>query len=120
MLFHIADCPCHGTEFHSYPREADRYPYGDPKKRTIKGIFNQINKGGIQYFFGKITNYTDKMLGKFSTAYDGEIVVCDLKNADRIMESVVSTTSMAVTRGISLCHSDRFFNEISYINCKEH
>lgn len=101
MLFHIADCPCHGREFHSYPVGLDFYPNGDPRgsrAHTLKSLFDRINGEEIQYFFGKITNETDIMLEKFSTVYNGEIVVCDLKNADRIFESVVSTTSMAVTR----------------------
>ena len=105
MLFHIADCPCHGREFHSYPVGLDFYPNGDPRgsrAHTLKSLFDRINGEEIQYFFGKITNETDIMLEKFSTVYNGEIVVCDLKNADRIFESVVSTTSMAVTRGILL------------------
>lgn len=110
MLFHIADRPCHGREFHSYgdSADSDRYPAGDPSGRSINSLFGQINGKEIQYNFGKITADTDIMLKKFSTVYDGEIIVCDVKDAGRILENVVSSTSMAVTRGIKFYRNLKF------------
>ena len=100
MIFHIADNPCHGREYHSGIR--DNFPHGDPygSRRSANSLFGQINQKGIQYFFGKITNATDIMLEKFLEVYNGKIVICDLKDVSRIMDSVVSTTSLAVTRGM--------------------
>ena len=40
------------------------------------------------------------MLKKFSTFYNGEIAICDVKDANHILDNVISVTSMAVTRGM--------------------
>ena len=96
MLFHIADWPCHGREFHGWVT-GDDYPNGDPKGRSIQTMLDQLAEKRIQYYFGKITEYTDKMIAKFSEVFDGEILVCDLVNPDKLFEKVVSTSSIAVT-----------------------
>lgn len=114
MLFHIADAPCHGKEFHaeSLPSGYDHFPNGDPSGRTIYSLFGVINQKKIQYNFGKITDDTDIMLKKFSTVYDGKIGICDVKDAGRIFENVVSSTSMAVTRGIKFHKFLKFYTQI--------
>ena len=99
MLFHIADNPCHGREFHS-GMIPDNYPNGDPYGLKMGPLFDRINNKQIQYFFGKITDQTDKMLEKFSDVYDGEIVVCDLKDVASIMDNIISSSSLAVSQGI--------------------
>lgn len=58
--------------------------------KSMKERFNTISKSS-----------TDAMLKKFPNVYNGEIVICDLKDDDRILENVVNATSIAVTRDIS-------------------
>jgi hypothetical protein len=100
MLFHIADAPCHGTEFHNIGINLrDTYPDGDPSRRSLNTLFSVLSRNKIQYHFGKITEQTNRMVEKFKKAYNGEFVVCDFKNADRMVESIVSTASISVTRG---------------------
>lgn len=99
-MFHIADAPCHGTEFHC--GLDDRYPGGDPSGRSMKILFEEINRNKIQYCFGTITTNTDIMYKKFSSVYNGEIAVCDLKNARFLAENVLSWSSIGVTRGREL------------------
>ena len=97
-LFHIADSPCHGREFHDFvERKDDAYPDGDPRGRSIHTLLSQLADKRIQYHFGKITDLTNKMIEKFSEAYAGEIVVCDIAYPDNIFAHVVSTSSIAVT-----------------------
>jgi hypothetical protein len=96
MLFHIADAPCHGTKFHSL---ADDFPGGDPKGRSLESLLDQLANNDIQYHFGKINNSTNKMVETFAQIYSCDLVVCEMKNADQILENVVSTASIAVTRG---------------------
>uniref|UniRef100_A0A914CDW0 Alpha-type protein kinase domain-containing protein n=1 Tax=Acrobeloides nanus TaxID=290746 RepID=A0A914CDW0_9BILA len=98
VTFHIADYPCHGREFHDLD---DSYPSGDPNGRTHTELFNQIRQQGIQYHFGKITNHTDKMITKFSQAYGEPIVDFDIKNVEKIRESVVSAVTISVSTSIT-------------------
>ncbi len=101
VIFHMADAPCHGRDFHTLG--GDSYPGGDPQGRSHYGLFGEILSLGIQYHFGKITSHTDRMIEKFSAAYDAggagaeKMIVCDISTADRILDSVVSMTSIAVT-----------------------
>jgi hypothetical protein len=98
MLFHIADAPCHGREFHNSIM-GDRFPNGDPSARTLLQLLGPLAENGVHYHFGKINELTDRMVQKFAEAYDGEFVVCDFKNPNRMVDNIVSTASIAVTRG---------------------
>jgi hypothetical protein len=53
-----------------------------------------LANNGVQFHFGKITNWTNRMVEKFS--YDGEFVVCDFKNPSSIVDNIVSKASVAV------------------------
>ncbi len=79
VLFHIADHPCHGTEFHNPGYTAgDDYPNGDPKGRSLQTLMNQLNNAFITYNFGKIRSYTDTMIEKFGQALGYTIDTYDL------------------------------------------
>jgi hypothetical protein len=97
MLFHIADAPCHGIQFHSFT--VDHFPGGDPKGRSLESLLGQLADNEIQYHFGKINERTDKMVEAFARVYAGDLVICEMKNADQLLDNVVSTASIAVTQG---------------------
>uniref|UniRef100_A0A914Z546 Alpha-type protein kinase domain-containing protein n=1 Tax=Panagrolaimus superbus TaxID=310955 RepID=A0A914Z546_9BILA len=97
VIFHIADAPCHGKKYHD---RDDSYPMGDPKGRTETNLFKQITENGIDYYFGKINNSTDKMIKIFGEVYNQEITEFDIKNVTAITESVISAVSTSVLSGI--------------------
>ena len=66
MIIHIADCPCHGTLYHSMD---DSYPSGDPAGLTHEHMMQDIAGKEIQYWFGYINrSYTNQMIGVFNEA----------------------------------------------------
>ena len=65
IVFHVADAPCHGTEFHG-PSYSDHWPKGDKKERDIKDILKRLQKQATtNYFFSHLNNSTETMIRKF-------------------------------------------------------
>ncbi|KAI1707811.1 alpha-kinase family domain-containing protein [Ditylenchus destructor] len=98
VIFHIADHPCHGKIYQAsncpYP---DDYPNGDPYGRTAENLFDCLREKGIQYHFGKITSYTDKMIEVFSEAMGSEISVFDINAVNTLVDNIVSSVSIATS-----------------------
>uniref|UniRef100_A0AC34FKG4 Alpha-type protein kinase domain-containing protein n=1 Tax=Panagrolaimus sp. ES5 TaxID=591445 RepID=A0AC34FKG4_9BILA len=64
IIYHIADAPCHGKKYHNLKQGDDKfYDLGHPNGLTDKRLFSKLRQIRIQYFFGKISNDTDKMIG---------------------------------------------------------
>ncbi len=65
VLIHIADCPCHGTQYHDGC--GDNHPNGDPAGITHDHMMEEVAKREVQYWFGYIQkSSTDKMIGVFN------------------------------------------------------
>jgi hypothetical protein len=67
IIFHIADAPCHGKEFHN---ESDDYPDGAPEDVSWQELFNKMKAKHMNYIFFKIEKCTDKMFKKFKEIYE--------------------------------------------------
>lgn len=64
ILFHIADAPCHGKQYHNLGH--DNYSNGDPSI-SHESMMAEIMRLDIQYWFGYINKqYTDKMIDVFN------------------------------------------------------
>ena len=64
VLIHIADAPCHGTQYHSWN---DDHPSGDPAGITHEQMMRKVVRLNIQYWFGYIKKEdTDKMINIFN------------------------------------------------------
>ncbi|XP_019852957.1 PREDICTED: alpha-protein kinase vwkA-like [Amphimedon queenslandica] len=64
VLMHIADAPCHGTQYHSGD---DDYPNGDPAGITHESMMAKVVHHDIQYWFAYINrSNTDKMIDIFN------------------------------------------------------
>ncbi|PKC54229.1 hypothetical protein RhiirA1_507549 [Rhizophagus irregularis] len=77
VLLHIGDYPPHGKNFTDM---ADTYPKGDPHGLTAENVLEKLQSKNILYFFGKITDATEKMLqifrgiiGEFPLSYFAKI-----------------------------------------------
>ena len=65
VLIHIADAPCHGSQYH--PSVGDSYPGGDPAGISHESMMAEVVRLDIQYWFGYINKqYTDQMIGIFN------------------------------------------------------
>mgnify|MGYP003385901497 CR=1 FL=1 len=92
LLLHIADAPCHGTQYHSEMfvaepatppgrcptgsgrvRIKDDYPQGCPLGLTPRDILPGLRDSGIRYYFVKINDSTDQMVRVFNEeAFPGQ------------------------------------------------
>jgi len=59
LIILIADAPCHGTVYHS---SSDDYPNGDPNGLHPEVLLQECTIKGINLFFAKINDYTDRMI----------------------------------------------------------
>ncbi|RGB28116.1 kinase-like domain-containing protein [Rhizophagus diaphanus] len=100
ILLHIGDNPPHGRNFTNL---TDNYPNGDPYGLTAENVLEKMKSKNILYFFGKITNETDKMLEIFRGII-GEIPVFDLMEDDpiKLIENFIKSVSSSITTSVSL------------------
>ncbi|CAG8449012.1 17402_t:CDS:2 [Acaulospora morrowiae] len=105
VLFHIGDYPPHGRRFTDM--HDDEYPDGDPNGLTAESVLEKMKLERILYFFGKITNYTDKMIEVFRGIL-GEVPVFDLVGGGDPIELInkfVKATTSSITISVSLTSS---------------
>jgi hypothetical protein len=81
FIFHIADAPPHGIDFHSVWL-SDNFP--QTPKEPLLNVLTQLSNQGIHYTFVRINNSTDTMLELFRSAYTGPgtFKVIDLINQE--------------------------------------
>jgi hypothetical protein len=68
MVFHIADAPAHGIQFHA-PRVSDRFPEGDPEGHDPMDSLRDLAEMGADITFVRITSSTDVMIDVFHAMY---------------------------------------------------
>lgn len=96
VVIHIADAPCHGTQFHDLNLADDKYPFGDKLHRDIKTLLQNLREGRqiSTYSFHHVhPSITKKMWKEFKRAAGPEA-------ADWIQEEqfdISSTPSKVVT-----------------------
>ncbi|PKY56908.1 kinase-like protein [Rhizophagus irregularis] len=100
VLLHIGDYPPHGKNFTDL---ADSYPKGDPHGLTAENVLEKLQSKNILYFFGKITDATEKMLQIFRGII-GEFPVFDLIGGDpiKLIEKFIKATSTSITYAVSM------------------
>lgn len=100
MIFHIADAPAHGMDFHT-PIVSDRFPRGDPDGKDPRDSVEKFSFLNIDYTFVKINDMTDMMVEKFARCYvqGGQFQVMDLQAQES--GDPENVMSREVTRHIS-------------------
>ena len=90
-MIHIADAPCHGTQYHSY---RDNYPDGDPDI-SHESMMEEIVRLDIQYWFGYIrkeaTNKMVKIFDEYLQNISQQHLIIrqfDAKDCDKLGEAV--------------------------------
>ncbi|CBJ25694.1 ATP-binding region, ATPase-like [Ectocarpus siliculosus] len=61
----FADAPCHGKMYHDVP---DQYPKGCPKGVDPSNMIYQLHKLGVDFYFIRIAQVTDKMVDIFQSS----------------------------------------------------
>ncbi|CAM9749316.1 unnamed protein product, partial [Heterosigma akashiwo] len=95
ILFHIADAPCHGTNYHSYSR--DDHPDGGPDGPFIQQYLASLDKQGVQYFFARISPSTDKMIEQFNAGMGkAYITTVPLESASKLVGTVTTSIRKSI------------------------
>ncbi|CAM9749247.1 unnamed protein product [Heterosigma akashiwo] len=95
ILFHIADAPCHGTNYHSYSR--DDHPDGGPDGPFIQQYLTSLDKQGVQYFFARISPSTDKMIEQFNAGMGkAYITTVPLESASELVGTVTTSIRKSI------------------------
>lgn len=84
IVFHIADAPSHGREFHNL-RVSDRFPRGDPQGLDPRDFVEKLSLLDVHYTFVRIHESTDTMIEVFDNCYaqGGSFSVIDLLTQNR-------------------------------------
>uniref|UniRef100_A0AC35FT87 Alpha-type protein kinase domain-containing protein n=1 Tax=Panagrolaimus sp. PS1159 TaxID=55785 RepID=A0AC35FT87_9BILA len=93
VIFHIADAPCHGRQYHNLD---DEFPKGDPNGNNEVDLFKHICDKNIDYYFGKINSTTNKMIDIFSQAYGKQIIDFNITDVMEITSAVFTAVSNSV------------------------
>eukprot|EP00117_Sycon_ciliatum_P020161 scpid34954/ scgid18041/ Alpha-protein kinase vwkA; von Willebrand factor A alpha-kinase len=110
LLIHIADAPCHGKQYHN--GVSDSNPEGDPNRRTHDEMMRKMAENKIQYFFGKINDSTDKMIGIFEQALQissrGDLSITTFSSVDPscgdFLESLETAIKCSVQHSMAAAH----------------
>ena len=111
IVFHIADAPAHGMNFHDI-HVSDRYPRGDPHGLDPRDSVERMSFLNMDFTFVKINETTDTMIEQFDNCYaqGGIFSVIDLctqgsrhRLIDRDEDPIVlhEALSCAMTRSIT-------------------
>ena len=101
VLCHVADAPCHGTKFHSCH---DSYPEGDPTGLDPLDLVRQLANKRVDYYFVRITQWTDQMARMFEDVYKGSQSSAEFRqrelgdDAGKFADFVVDSVSHSVYR----------------------
>src|SRR5581483_7522522 len=102
VLLHVGDAPPHGRRFTSL---YDSYPDGDPHGLTAERVLGKLQSKNILYYFGKVTDSTDKMISVFRNII-GEFPVFDLnttgKDSKMLVNKFFQATCTAIASSVSL------------------
>lgn len=103
VAFLIADCPCHGSEFHSYK---DSYPSGTPGISITSELQALLKRSGpngtMSVYFGKITSYTDSMLVKLKSGYGIDLEVVSIDDVTKLATTVTSSVRRSIFKTMTL------------------
>ncbi|KAF5831211.1 hypothetical protein DUNSADRAFT_13448 [Dunaliella salina] len=95
QLIHIADAPCHGSEYHSL---LDDYPSGDPQQRDLAALLDKLQneKQVSGYHFSHVfPQATEKMVSQFrASCKDGNEWITEDDNFADIEQMASSVSSV--------------------------
>ena len=84
-MVHVADCPCHGSQYHNNIN--DNYKSGDPAGISHEDMMKKVVEKNIQYWFGYInSSVTDKMIQVFNESLQQlsqrRLLICQVEAKD--------------------------------------
>lgn len=101
LLIHIADAPCHGSQYHE-SNVGDDNPSGDPNGISLTSLMKKIVSFRINYWFGKITVHTDKMIQEFNKELKAQGAENDIQSFDAVADPDIISKSVAAATAASI------------------
>ena len=108
MLIHIADAPCHGTDYHSLSL-GDNHPRGDPAGLQLNDLMKQLAGKDIMYYFGYIRKEsTSKMIKAFDASLQAQsskihsIRQFDVSDPASLLEGVFRSVTCSITTTLDI------------------
>ena len=108
VLIHIADAPCHGTEYHN-KHYLDSYPEGDPGGLQLDDLMKQLAEKDIAYYFGYIhKDDTNKMIKVFDASLQAQskkihsIKQFDVSDPTSLLEGVFTSVTCSITATLDI------------------
>lgn len=92
VIFHMGDAPPHGAEYSGCVSSSKSRKWSARNDEPIDQLFRRMMKMEIDYYFGKITQLTDKMVKVFSAARGRDVKVYDVGSPLDVTDSVVTAT----------------------------
>jgi len=109
ILYHIGDMPCRGREYHN--ESHDPYAGGDPYGLNPATLMTTLCSKEVQYYFGKITEHTNKMIDKFNEHLGWTYVKTTPMNACTMMKVLTTSVTASLTASLSSSTTDNERNE---------
>ena len=95
ILFHVADAPCHGRQYHDGVR--DNFPNGDPRGLHAQDLLKILKEKKVKYWFAKLTDKTDKMIAEFTRLLGTQMFQqVKLESAEQLMFVVADSVSSSI------------------------
>jgi len=106
VIFHVADAPPHGKQYHNM---SDNFPSGHGKDVSLHNLFMMAKRKSVQYYFGKVNQKCDQMLEIFEKECGETITSFNIKDVLTLTRSVTSSVmeSIAATGAVACsCSGD--------------
>ena len=101
MLYHIADAPCHGEDYHDKSM-GDSHSAGDPLGLRAEDLISNLKGKNIEYFFGRINNSTDLMINKFNSIAGGDKYITTTPMSEgTMMTTILASVSLSLTSSLT-------------------
>lgn len=104
LLFHIADAPCHGSQFHD--GVGDYYIAGDKDGRTIEAQLQILSEVChiSTYFFCHLNRSTNKMIQVFREAAGSSLTILEeqFENISKIPHKVITLCRGTIQKTLSV------------------
>jgi len=104
VLYHIGDMPCRGREYHN--ESHDPYADGDPYGLNPAALLTTLCSKEVQYYFGKITDHTNKMIERFNEHMGWTYVKTTPMSAGNMMKVLTASVTASLTASLSSSATD--------------
>lgn len=100
ILMHVGDAPSHGKRYHDLSERKDHYLQHDTDGSIGCSHILELIELKVNYFFGRLTPYTDKMIEEFRKYAENQMSIeqIDVKNFKNLLPFMVESVSRSISQ----------------------